>query len=901
MIRRLPVLLALALALPLALAGPGRAAPAAASGSGVVRATLDNGLRVIVVRNTLAPVVTTAVNYLVGANETPAGFPGMAHAQEHMMFRGAPGLSADQLAEIGSLMGGSFNADTRQTVTQYLFTVPAEDLDVALHVEAQRMAGVNDHEADWKLERGAIEQEVAQDNSSPTYVLFTKLREALFSGTPYAHDALGTVASFDKTTGKMLKSFHDRWYGPNNSILIVAGNVDPAKTLETIKRLFGGIKRTTLPTRPTIDLKPVKTQTLHLASDLPYALHVIALRLPGFESRDYPAVEVLADVLNSQRGALADLTAEGKALGVGFSFDPQAKASLAYFSMAYPAGTDGAALDRAVRDIVANIVKNGVPPDLVTAAKLREHSEAAFQRNSIQGLATVWSEAVAVEGLSSPEEDLARIEKVTPEEVNQAARDYLKLDHVVNAVLEPSHSGKPVAGGGFGGQENIAIGSAKGVKLPDWAEKALNRLALPESAGSPVVSKLANGITLVVQPEDVSDTVSVYGHIVNRPEIEVPHGKEGMSQVLDQMFSYGTQHLGRKEFQAALDAIGADEGAGVDFSVQSLAEKFDRAVELLADNELHPNFTAHDLAVVKNEVAGEVAGRLKSPGYLTGRAVRAALFPKDDPTQREALPTTVRSITMKDLQSYYKDAIRPDLALIVVIGKVSPEAAKAVIEKHFGGWTATGPKPETLLPHVPLSKASGHAVPDRSRVQDRVTLAETVGLTRQNEDYYALTLGNTVLGGSFYASRLSRDLRKNAGLVYSIGAYLDTSQTRGIYIVDYACDPKNVFKVHNAVQRELAAMQASPVTPGELHLAKAVLLRQIPLGEFERGGDRVGLPAPAAARPAARRADRRREALLGAGRQGGADGVLEVGASRRLRAGERGSGAEVTPRQRPPI
>src|SRR5579871_795111 len=176
-----------------------------------------------------------------------------------MMFRGSPGLTADQLSAISAAMGGNFDADTQQTVTQYFFTVPSDDLDVALHVESLRMEGVLDTDALWNQERGAIEQEVAQDLSNPKYVFYTKLLAAMFAGTPLAHDALGTRASFNKTTGAMLKQFYDAWYAPNNAILVIVGDVDPKKTLAEVKNLFSDIPSKTLPARPEINLETVKT------------------------------------------------------------------------------------------------------------------------------------------------------------------------------------------------------------------------------------------------------------------------------------------------------------------------------------------------------------------------------------------------------------------------------------------------------------------------------------------------------------------------------------------------------------------------------------------------------------------------------------------------------------------
>ena len=260
---------------------------AAGAAPGVVRATLANGLRVVVVQNSLAPVVATSVNYLAGSDETPAGFPGTAHAMEHMMFRGSPGLSAEQLADIGSILGGDFNANTREGMTQYLFTVPAEDLDIALHIEALRMRAVLASAKEWDNERGAIEQEVAQDLSEPGYLLIEKLRGRMFAGTPYAHDALGTRPSFQKTTAAMLKSFHDTWYAPNNAILVIAGNVDPEATLSEVKQLFGDIPAKKLPPKPQVRLRPVQPGSFTVDTDQPSGTLMIAMRTPGPRDADF--------------------------------------------------------------------------------------------------------------------------------------------------------------------------------------------------------------------------------------------------------------------------------------------------------------------------------------------------------------------------------------------------------------------------------------------------------------------------------------------------------------------------------------------------------------------------------------------------------------------------------------
>jgi zinc protease len=826
--------------LPAATPVPAAVAPMVApvpDETSVTRATLPNGLRVVIVRDALAPVVTVYENYLVGADETPEGFPGMAHAQEHMAFRGCADLSADQTSAIFAQLGGDGDADTQQNLTQFYESVPAANLGVALRVDASCMRDIEDSDQQWQQERPAIEQEVASDLSNPSYKAINRLSADLFSGTPYAHDALGTRDSFDKTTGATLKAFERTWYAPNNAVLVITGDVDAHAVLATVTSLYGSIPQRSIPARPAIELQPVKSESFDLDSDLPYALTFTAYRMPGTSDPDYAAARVLVDVLGSERADIYALTAQGKALQTGVQMAASyPKAGMALVFGALPVGGNTVAFAATLADVVAAYARTGVPPELVDAAKRGEIAGAQFNRNSISDLGSTWSQAVADEGRTSPDEDVAAIQNVTPDDVDRAAKKYLIPSNAVTANLIPKPSGKTVSAKGFGGGETLTSAPTKAVVLPSWAQAELAQINVPNSTISPSDQTLPNGLRLIVQPETASDTVTVIGEINQNPALEVVPGKEGVDAVLGSLFSYGTTTLDRLAYQKALDDIAAQASAGSSFSLQVLKSKFDAGVALLADDELHPALPANAFAIVRLQTAQAVAGEASSPSYLAQRAIDKALEPAGDPGLREATIKSIAGLTLDDVKLYDAAAYRPDMTTIVVIGNVTTSEARATIEKYFGDWKVTGPKPTVDLPPIASNKPSAATVPDGSRVQDQTSLVETVPIVRSNPDYYALQLGDHVLGGGFYATRLYRDLRQTGGLVYDVDNRLTAGRTRSLYSVTFGSDPQNVSKARQLVTRDLTAMQTTDVSDAELQQAKAILLRQLPLAEASEDG-----------------------------------------------------------------
>ena len=795
----------------------------AAGGVQMAHATLANGLQVYVLQDRLSPVVSMYTNYLAGANDEP--ITGLAHAQEHMMFRGSKTINATQFSDVTAITGGSYNADTQNEITQFFFEMPSQYLDIALNLERSRATGILDAQSGWNAERGAITQEVVRDNSGASYRLYVKMIHHILAGTPYADEGLGTVASFKKIQAPDLKRFYARWYHPNNVVMVIAGDVDPQSTIAKVRSLFGSIPSAPLPPRKSVHLQPLTPLTLRDNSSDPITLAMVGYRVPGYDDPDYYASEILNDVLNSPRGALYALQADGKSLGTFAEASTHPGAGISLVGSAVPVTTNG---DTAVADVKAVIdgyKQSGLPPELVAVAKARELAQAQSQSNSINGLATLWSQELAVEH-RTPDDELNGLEKVSVDDVNRVLRKYYDNTTATVAIATP----KAASGSAFGGREgeNNSVPPTAHTVLPAFARNVLAQLHVPQSAVHPNQQTLPNGIKLITVQSSISPTVVLRGEIRTNADVQAPPGKDGIDDILNGLFQYGTTTYDRIAYQTELDKIAADVSAGSAFSLNVLAKDFDRGVTLLADDELHPALPADAFAIVKQQTVGQLTGAVQGPDFKAQRALADALYPPGDPSRRQATPETAGSVTLDDVKHYYGSTFRPDMTTIVVVGDVTPEHARSVVQAAFGGWIASGPAPDVYPPAIPRNAPSQAMIPATGRIQSDVTLAEALPLTYNDSDYPVLQLANAALSGGF-GSLLYHDVREIHGYAYTVSTSVSGGHNRSTFRVNYGAYPQNTDRAKQLIVTDLTALQKKDLPADRLVRAKALLIGQLPV------------------------------------------------------------------------
>jgi len=820
----------------LALAGiPARAGVGPGDG-GIYTTTLSNGLKVVVAEDHSAPVIQTAMWYHFGSLDETPGKTGLAHALEHMSFRGTPEISSGGLDDIVARLGAQMNGETSYDYTQLYFMMPSDKLDVALGIESDRMAHLALRAQDWAIEREAVLNELDGDASSPFYDLLARVRAAAFPGQPAGRTPLGFRSNVaDATVADIAKYYHE-WYVPNNATLVIAGDVDHEVAFAKARRFFGGIA--SHPTPPHEDADPVAAtgKTVEAAFPFPFEVLDLAYAVPGDSERGEPAISTISTLIQNQRSPFYQALVESNvALAVEANADTQVKGGLLNVFIVLNPGHHGDEAQHIFEATMNQAIANGFDPELVDASKSLTIADRDYSTDSIDGLGALAGYTYGIVGEKIQDED-DRLAALTPADLQAAAKRYLSVPNVVGH-LRPSdtppagHSEKSDTAASDDFSKRVPNGP---IVMPAWIAAAVRTPSTARSPLDPVSFTLSNGLRVLVQQKTDRPTFVMEGQIDSSPAF-APPGEEGIVRLASSVADYGSANYPFALRRQTTDALGAFVTTGQSFSAQGRASDFEKIAAVIADGEEHPTFADPWLSIERSQLANSLDSENNISGVMIDRAYKQLLLASDDPSLREASPSSVRGITQQDLLDYTKRYWRPDLTSIAVVGDVSPERVRAALEAAFGGWQASGPKPDARLMAMPPA-APGHDYISTDANQVYVRLGQPA-VARSNPDYDAFLVLNQILGGSgAFQSRFWQELRQKRGLVYSVSSTLDSDQDRGDWRVELNASPGRVVAAVDIVRRELERMQSQPVTQTELDEAKTRLVGDALIDEASSSG-----------------------------------------------------------------
>ncbi len=833
--KRLIVLLSCIFAL--AAAAPGATDVGGPGDHGIFTTQLGNGLKVVVVEDHAAPVVQTAVWYHFGSLDETPGKTGLAHALEHMMFRGSEHISAGGLDDIVARLGAQMNAETSYDDTHFYFVMPADKVNVGLSIESDRMQHLLLEQSQWQIERGAVLNELAGDEGSPFYNLLQRVRAAAYPNEPNGRTPIGKRPDIEKATSADIGTYYHEWYAPNNATLVVAGDVDHAAIFASAQRYFGSIAPKKLPAHHETHPTPA-THGAVVESSLPFPFEVLdlAYAIPGDTEKGEPAISTLATLIPNQLSPFYQaLVQSNVALAIEADSDTQLKGGLLNVFIVLNPGHSSAEAQTIFQSTLDHLLQSGFSDDLVNAAKRLTIAERLYSADSIGGIGDLAGYTYGIVGEKVNDED-TRLAALTSDELLSTTKRYLSTPTVVGHLRSTSSQSQ-----GSSQKSDAAASDDFSKRVPNGPileaadiRQAIHAPSSERSKLNPVQFTLSNGIRVIVQEKHDRPTFVLHGTIDSSPAF-APLGKEGIVRLASSVADYGSANYPFAQRRRAIDQLGAVVNSGQDFSARGLARDFPTIVNILADGEEHPTFADPWFALERDQLANSLQSEDTISGVMVERAYLGLLASNDDPSLRHATSGTVSTITRDDLLSFAKTYWRPDLTTIAVVGDVTPAQVRSALTTAFAAWNADGTKPN---PHnLPFPAAHrGHDYVGTGSSQVYIRLGQPA-VSRTNPDYDTFLVLNQILGASgSFESRLWQELRQKRGLVYTVGSSVTADGDRGDFRIEINASPSRVVEAVRFVRSELERFQTQPVSSTELEEAKLRLVSNALLDEASADG-----------------------------------------------------------------
>jgi len=800
--------------------------------------TLDNGLTLIVHEDRKAPIVAVNVWYHVGSKNEVEGKTGFAHLFEHLMFQGSENYKAEYLQTLENLGASDLNGTTWFDRTNYYETVPKGALDRVLFLESDRMGhllGVID-QAVLDEQRGVVQNEKRQSDNQPYNKVWEPMLRQVFPGNhPYSWETIGSMDDLNAATLEDVREWFRTYYGPNNAVIAVAGDVDAAEVLEKVNLYFGDIPPGPPLSKMSHWVPLHKVDRREIIEDrVSQPRLYMAWSAPAWGTEDSVHMRMAATLLGQgknsrlyQRLVYEDQIATDVTLATTF----WEIAGLTYLQVSAKPGVTLAVLEAAAREEIERFMKNGPTPKELKRVKAQYKAAFISSLENIGGQPSK-SALLAKNKVYGGSPDYYKKFNVwrddaTAQSVRNATRDWLGQGAYIAEVLPVEKLAANTQG--YDRSEPPAIEPFESVNFPPFERRVLD-----------------NGLTLIVAERPAIPAVNMLmmfdaGYAADQL------GKPGTAALTLSLLDEGTKKRSALQISEELALLGASVSASSDLdsanvSLFSLRETLDDALDIYADVILNPAFPEAEIERKRSQYLAIIRQEKTRPTSMALRVMPKLIYGEthaySQPLTGSGTEASVNSIARDDLTGYHDTWFTPNNGTLVVVGDITMEEIAPRVEKLFRNWK------QAEVPQKNIAAVDNRAEPslyiiDKPGAEQSIIFAARLIPAKAATDDVAIKAMNNILGG-LSSSRINMNLREDKHWSYGSRSLIIDTQAQRPFLIYAPVQTDKTFESVSEIQSELNSITGSkPATSKELGHLKNTIIRSIP-GGWETGGAVLG-------------------------------------------------------------
>jgi zinc protease len=806
---------------------------------------LANGLDVITLEDFSTPIVAVQVWYHVGSKNEDPNRQGFAHMFEHMMFKGTDRVGENEFFDLIRQVGGSANGYTSFDRTVYLETVPANQIELALWLEAERMAFLKIDQHRFDTERKVVEEERRMHLDEPYGTLVEKVLPDIFSVSPYRWMPIGKIPQLRAASVEELRAFWEKYYVPSNATLIIVGAVHHQEAQKLAEKYFGWIPKYPVP--PRINIKeplPTKPRTIMIEQDnAPAPLVGVVYRAAPVSSDDDIPLTLLAQILGEGHSSrlYRELVAQ-KQLAVNVIAEDESLQLEGLFiagAMLPPAGSDPNAVLAIIQKQIERLRTEPVSEHELTKARNQMLKQFITSTLTVDHRASMLGQAAVDEGnVAKVNERYRQVQTVTADDLLRVAKKYLVPERVLIVKVPENLPGIISATASKSKNEEDGKITAvpekvtpppgrDDVKRPsDWppAPPLAENIILPQT---PKYSehKLANGLKVIVVPKHEVPFVSIQLGFLAGSWTETKPGTASMAM---KMLTKGTAKHTEGQLADELETYAIALGGRGEMDSSSvvancITDQLGRAMNLMAEVVLTPTFPPEEFTKLRKQVLASLAVSSEEPDYKAEKEYRRVLYGNFPYARTDTGEVNdVEALNIEDQKQWYGTFARPDCATLIFAGDIDDAKAFQLAKTAFGDWRVGTAKPETKLPPIPKVEGRHIYLVNFTGIQSQIRLGQH-SITRHDPEYFTSRVVNDYFGLGFN-SRLNETIRVAKGLTYDIyGGYI-AKRFAGEFMISTFSKTASAADAIKAVLAEIDRLKSVPPTKDEVAKSRSYIV-----------------------------------------------------------------------------